>query len=437
MVSKNQSLILGICCFATVLFFLGQPLYLFYLSIIYYIFYLIEFIRFKNLNVIYLAHVFISTYFIVGLVVFNVYEFRALFLYNIDESLFNTHNLSKINYCYLISLSLLKWYYRPSYLRTINTMEMSCCSVTNNTYARIVGIWAITYLICLSFIYFYLDGRYIWFIQDAKGSYELQVVWRVISSGGLYLSALLPLYRFNTPCAQGKIFYLAVFSASFILLLLGIRMYAVLLVFSVILNAQLRGYRYQGRSLYLFYIILGLFFLSFAIFRFQTFDYSNSFALLQTIFGEFIYPHSSAFYIIINPLSFNFWPYSLQDLLFQILPFGLNDEFTPLLEGYTSFLFSNGLVAGYGGYFLLGQLYFYFGFLYFIPILIFSKFFCYADKALDKKKKPYFLTVFPIFLLVLPRMEIWTLQALFYNFVFVLTVIAISKKPNRIDWKIK
>ena len=44
-----------------------------------------------------------------------------------------------------------------------------------------------------------------------------------------------------------------------------------------------------------------VFILSFAIFRFQTFDYTNFMAIFESVAGEFVFPHSPAFYIIVNP----------------------------------------------------------------------------------------------------------------------------------------
>jgi hypothetical protein len=423
MITKKQFFIFIIGIFATILFLFKESEFLYYLSIMYFIYYVIEFIRFKSLNIIYLAHVFISTYFLFGLLVFNIYEYRVFFLHNIDDSLFTIDNLSKINYFYLISLLLLNWYYKPTKLPQNISNEKVYYGSTNIIYSKIIDIYVVIYLVVLIFSYKYLNGRYIWFIQESKGSFELQVIWQLISSGGLYLSALLPLYRINSQYNQNKYIYIFVVTSAFILLLLGIRMYAVLLIFAMLLNMQLRGLRYQGTLLYLYYIVFGLGILSFAIFRFQTFNFTNIMSIIESVAGEFVFPHSSAFYIIINPYSFDFWPYSLQDLLLQIMPFKINNEFKPILEKYVSFLLSNGIVAGYGGYFILGQLYFYFGYFFFIPLLIISKYFSLMDNVLKNKERLYLTVIFPIFLLVLPRMQIWTFKALFYNLLFVLFII--------------
>ncbi|WP_035589111.1 O-antigen polymerase [Hippea jasoniae] len=431
MITKKQIIILLFGVFATILFLFNEAKLLFYLSIVYFVYYIVEFIRFKSFNIVYLAHVFISIYFILGLLVFNIYYYRVFFLHNIDESLFTFSNLSKVNYIYLISLLLLNWFFRPTKLSFDILISKTYFEKTHILYSKFVSFYIVIYLFALIFSYKYLDGRYIWFIQENKGSFELNLIWRLISSGGLYLSALFPLYRINDHYSKSRFIYLFILVLVFILLLLGIRMYAALLIFAMLFNAQLRGFRYQGVALYLYYVVFGLGILSFAIFRFQTFDFTNTLKIIETIAGEFVFPHSSSFYIIINPYSYSFWPYSLQDLFFQILPFKLNNEFKPVLEKYVSFLLSKGQVAGYGGYFIIGQLYFYFGYLFFIPLLLISKFFSLMDTVLRKKRNLYLAVIFPVFLLILPRMQIWTLKALFYNFFFVLIVIYIINVLKR------
>lgn len=79
MIRKKQFTILIFGVLSTILFFFKEAEYIYYLAIFYFIYYLIEFIRFKSFNIVYLAHVFISTYFLFGLLVFNIVEYRAFF----------------------------------------------------------------------------------------------------------------------------------------------------------------------------------------------------------------------------------------------------------------------------------------------------------------------------------------------------------------------
>ena len=412
---------------AIIFFILSESSGIFYLSLIYYIHYIFNFIKFRSFNIVYLAHVFISIYFIFGLLIFNIYEYREFFLHNIDEALFSNKNLTIVNFIYFISLILLDWFYKPTKLSPINNKNVFYKD-TNGLYSKLVLTCSIAYLVVLIFSYYYLNGRYIWFIQETKGSIELKIIWQLISSGGLYLSALLPFIYINERYNKNKFIYLIVFLSSITLLMLGIRMYAMLLLFPIIINMQLRGFIYEGYKIYLYYIIFGLSVLIFAIFRFQTFDYTNTMAILETVAGEFVFPHSSAFYIIINPLSYDYWIVNLQDLLLQIMPASIRVEFNPILEEYTKYLLSNGLIAGYGGYFLVGQLYFYFGFLFFIPLLLISKYFNVMNNVLFYKKKIYLMSFFSIFILVLPRMQIWTMKAMFYTLMFFLVFNFLIKK---------
>ena len=423
---------INIIVFAIIAFifaFLEEHTLIYYLSLVYFMQYFIKFIKFKSFDIIYLAHVFISIYFIFGLMVFNIEEYRLFFLHNIQDSLFSDENLTKINFLYFISLLFLSFFYNPKKLT--NNTRVSKYKETNNLYSKLVKYYSIIYLFVLVSSYYYLDGRYIWFIQETKGSMELKIIWQLISSGGLYLSALLPLIYINEPHNKNKFVYIIVLLSSFLLLKLGIRMYAVLILFSILLNMQARGFRYNGYKIYIYYIVFGLAILSFAMFRFKVFDFTNTMAIIESVTGEFIFPHSSAFYIITNPLFYEYFFINLQDLVLQIMPTSVAIEFKPILEEYTTFLYKNGIIAGYGGYFLLGQLYFYFGYLFFIPLLFISHYFQIMNSVLIKREKLYLMTIFPIFLLVLPRMQIWTFKALFWNLLFFLVFICFIKKIQK------
>lgn len=185
------------------------------------------------------------------------------------------------------------------------------------------------------------------------------------------------------------------------LLKFGVRNYAFVLFFALMINFQKRGLKFTIKYL-LVIVFLSIVMLVQALTR-AGLSGIDSFNLL-TAFMEFVAPGISSHYYINNPLGYSN-PFALFDFILQLLPERMCPQQTfELMKSY--YLLHGYNITPIGGHFLFGELFLYFSWLSPFFLLLSNYYFLNLRSQLSCKKISILTVVFPFVAINLSRFEI-------------------------------
>jgi hypothetical protein len=263
--------------------------------------------------------------------------------------------------------------------------------------------------------------NYFTFIEDAP-----DIMYPLISYGGIICSPIIISSNINYPWYRKRLFIITTIIPIVLLALIGIRIYSLLFIFSVILNMQIRGLKiYNKKVLFSIMVVLG-FVLFQSVVRAGLSGFGNLFSIL-TLLGEFFLGAISSYYLIIDPEKF--YPNAnIIDFFVSLLPARLIPYRT--LDDFAAYYYKRGmLVWPAGGIFLYGQLYFYFGILSFIVMILFSFYLLKIKGDLDSRKLDSSAVCLPLLFIVLPRYPLYLIKSALVGWIFFLFLkLFITKK---------
>jgi hypothetical protein len=244
---------------------------------------------------------------------------------------------------------------------------------------------------------------YFTFIEDAPDS-----LYSLVSYGSIICSPIIISSNIKYPWYKKRLFIIISIIPIVLLALLGIRIYSLLFIFSVILNMQLRGLKLYSKNV-LFFILIVLGFVLFqSVVRAGLSSFGDLFSIL-TLLGEFFFPGISSYYLIIDPVKF--YPHiNVVDFITSLLPAKLIPYIS--LNDFAAYYYKRGIsVWPVGGMFLYGQLYFYFGIFSVLVMSLLSFYLLRVKQSLLSKKLDLNVVGLPILFIVLPRYPLYLIKS--------------------------
>ena len=403
------------CLISYILF--NEPIFVFIPYLLYWFYFSIKLFKGKAIS-IELFFVFLSVYLFMGSAYFVIEDITLTVYKYVEKAPFYFDSRSKKTLTSIYSLFLLPCYF-VSMKRLPPLTSLSCDYYKGETIGKLASCFLLINIIYASYIYKILGGKYI-FWSDLSASYFNLLGWFTMISTAFIVAAFT-----NSPSSKRKLFYFLVFILLSLMIALHIRLYAVAIVFALLLNAEIRGFRLNAKWVSLLAILLSFIVLQ-SVLRFQKFDFSDFYNLTFTILGEFILPHISSYYLIIDPLYQIGGPDYL-DIFKQFLPTSIRPV-SSLYEIRTKYLLYNVDIWPVGGIFFIGQLYYFFGLLSFPLFSIFIIFMSKLKSNLIDKQYSILLVMLPSIFMILPRMELWTIRVSFIGFLLIMALKIIFHK---------
>ena len=273
-------------------------------------------------------------------------------------------------------------------------------------------------IIFLIGIVIYTKGTYIHFIPNTGKLFNM-IGWITI------LNSSLIVYSFVTRNYKEKKIYSIILMINIMLYYkLRIRMYLMLILFSMLLNFQLRGYKFKKK--HIFILVVGVILVLYGnILRFNGLKAKLDLNTFFIVFGEFIMPSISGNYLVNNMLAYKISFYDkIFNLFLQFLPTSIRPE-AILYKFYNFYLKNNINIWPAGGVAIVGQLYFFLGDFYIFFTYFLKKIFI---KIKNKKYSIHILAGIPMLFMILPRMEIWAVRNSIIMIIFNVIILKIVKE---------
>lgn len=373
------------------------------------------------LTVIDVVILFLSIYLYFGGVYYGSPEFRALASKLFSVNIGNNQEI--IDAIYLVFLSLLFFNAFISMLNLRLSPLKPIKYLQKKSVINIFGVVLLSVTIIFSFyVYMKTNGRYLHFSDEGE------IYFNTLGSLIVYSSSFLVIAFSGYKHYEKKWFYVLTLMLVLLLTMMSVRMFAAVLLFSILLNYQIRGGRFNVKVLLFLSLIFALI-ISRSIFRFQTFDMTNVLLTQMSLVGEFFIPSISTYYFFENAVDYNFL-FNWTDLITQMLPSNFR-SFARLYEFRLDYISNGQDPWPIGGLLFVGQFYFYFSFFGFIVYFYMMYFLLRIKSNLQSEKFTLWYAVVPIFCMVLPRMELWTLRAVLVNIVLLIVFKVILSKPRK------
>lgn len=363
-----------------------------------------------NIDIVDITIAFFLMYCIFGCLMFSAPELTKDLQQFADIEL-NVDNTGLIKYFSVMVISTVPY----SYLLIQNIKEPSNI-VKSKIYKKDVafnhgGNWCEILLVCfiviLMILYYYTDGVYIWYSNITNAA----KVFNYISWIAILISGLVPMAHLDYDYKQKKGFLLLAIGVVIMYWKLKIRMYCALFLLGILINLHLRGMVIKRKHFLLMIPLLGVFLMG-NIWRFESYKFGNFTNDIFSVFGEFFLPNISAYYLINNPLNYD-GGFRFLDLLSQLLPSALRPQAS--LYKFAEFYISNGQNPWpVGGIAFQGQMYYYFGFFFEMAFIIVAFYLNAVRKNLVQRRRSILVACFPLFCMIMPRMEVWTLRSMLF-----------------------
>jgi hypothetical protein len=398
--------------FALLAFISRQNKYLFFIGIfdIVFLWSIIArlFLFEKKITIVEIFLVFFSLYILGSYFIFNT------LLFSLIEDVFfiKTPSLTMYELCILNMYFFL--YTKILFIILLDTINKKIKTISINNLCQFNKIYYIPLCIYSIFLIFIKIkyGNYFAFIEDSP-----DFMYSLISYGGIICSPIIISSNINYPWYKKKFFIVITIVPIVTLALIGIRIYSLLIIFSVILNMQLRGLKLYSKTIVLLLLLLLGFVLFQSVIRAGLNSIGDMYSL-ATLLGEFFLPAISSYYLIIDPGQF--YPHiNIIDFIISILPSKLIPYIS--LNDFAGFYFRKGILTWpVGGIFLYGQLYFYFGkFSVFVMILL-STYLLRTKNKLNSKNIDFSVICLPLLFIILPRYPLYLIKSVFVGLVLFL-----------------
>jgi hypothetical protein len=398
--------------FAVVAFILCQNRYLFFIGIfdIVFLWFIIArrlFVE-KRTTIIEIFLVFFSFYISGAYLLFNTS------LLSLTEDAF----LIKISVPTIYELRILNIFFlvhtKIQFIVLLDVKEKAQKFVSIDNYGQFNKIYYIPIIIYSVFLLFIKIryGNYFTFIKDSP-----DIMYSLISYGGIICSPIIISSNIKCPWYKKRLFIIITIVPIILLALIGIRIYSLLFIFSLILNMQVRGLKLYHKSILFLIVILLGFVLFQAVARSGLSEFGNLFSIL-TLLGEFYIPGISSYYLIIDPEKF--YPHiNIVDFFVSLLPAKLIPYIS--LNEFASYYYKRGISTWpIGGIFLYGQLHFYFGIFSFIAMILFSFYLLRIRRKLDSKRLDLSVIGLPLLFIVLPRYPLYLIKSVLVGLILFL-----------------
>lgn len=394
------------------------PLVLFFLYA--YISFLIYTFKYNRVDIVKLFILLLMTYSLAGVIVFNIDIFREAFsLYSgIDDRIFSVEALFKYDLVILIA--------NMPFLIMLSKKNSGQHLITTSNRDQLVfiKIGLLTEIFCVFFIFLLLyislkTGREYIANSDVQGR---DFILNTMGWGGVILSGLIPFSYKNVKINKTKRFFILIGLVVLLLGSLGIRMYSSIFIFLLLINLNMRGYILPAKSI--FFIAIVFFILLYvAILRFNVLSFDDISVILFTMFGELIIPNLSAIFLINNPLNLD-QSLVFTDLFAQLLPSVVRPH--PNLYIFRDYYIAQGFDPWpIGGIFYLGQLFFYFNWMFVFVIILLCVYFSALQNLLYQKKVSLLIIAFPMLAMILPRVELWVMRSSLISLFIYLLIFAL------------
>lgn len=263
-------------------------------------------------------------------------------------------------------------------------------------------------LFYLYYIHIATRGVYIAIIQTAAANKMANLMgWISILTSG----AILSVYSNDKGTDKKKWVYLLLVMLVIMFWVLKSRMYCAMFLIEILICKYLDGFRFKKKHIFFLFLCMCILLFT-ATLRFSSYNYGNFYYDLFTIIGEFALSGVSSYYLINNPFEFQD-PLRIRDLFFQLLPSGMRPM--PALMDFHEFCISHGYNPWpAGGIQFQGQMYFYVGIFFLVGEIIVIKYLRYVRRKLNKGQVTPLVAGFPVFCLILPRMQVWTLRSMIF-----------------------
>lgn len=412
-----ESMVILFCAFTGLA--LGQPHFLFFVGIIdvlfFYSLFLFNYFKRGNITIIDIFIAFLFIYVLAYYFLFNTVVLTSISsVFGVKIIPIKDNTLAYVNFVFIVYgkvlflpiLDCAKHYNK----KTIGLIQYN---TTNNMYLIFVFIVYITYLL---FLHIKFGSSYIRLMQSPMGDFYFSL----ISIGGWICSPLI--VSSNLKSKWNNYNAISVLSIAIVILLalLGIRIYSLMIIFSLFINLQCRGININNNKVILFILFILFFILYQSLARIGIRDIKNLYSLF-TLLGEFFFSIMSSYYLIGDPLIF-LPKIRIDDLFIQILPSFFRSK--PIIENFREYYIAKGYDPWPGGgLFLFGQIDFYFGFFGIVVLLMFSLFLSRINASFKKGHYYWQLPYLPVLFMVLFRYPIWlTKTVLFEAVAFVLNI---------------
>ena len=392
--------------------------------LLFYILLIVKLIRRKDLSIIEVFIAFLFLYVIGTYIFFNNIQFRTLILnifvnsipYPTDSELLIQNT---ILYVFTKILQL------PICDLKFNLRIKEKASILTNKFDFIIFI----FLFIFSFFLFYLVhsfSNYYDFLENSGPAFSL------IGYFSYILSILIIITDLNKSWKKGLLRTILCLLCIALIAKIGSRTYAIYLTFSLLINLKKRGMRF-GNRVFLVFFAIGFFAILYqSIARTGMHGLANSYNKL-TLFAEFFLPAYSFFYFVNNPLHYSvLFPSS--DFFVKLLPTKILPQLQ--MDQFINFYSSQNIsVAPVGGFFLYGQLIYYFGVFSILFVVLIALYFSFYKEIIEKQNNFMVSCIFPMIFLLVPRQFLYLLPKTIIVIVLIyllMQILIYSKKKNNI-----
>lgn len=375
----------------------------------------------KRITTVDLFFLFYSLYLLFGVLFFAVAFFQDIVCEVVTEGCFDLNSELSVVYSCILTTALTPCYLALKSSRVREGLDDGVgLSYRASTLLGVIAIFMVLITSSYSIYLYYLTGGAYIFWSGVDSSYFNALGWLTILS----LSVIVLAFN-HLDYKKLYVFYVLVFVLIVVLALLHIRIYAAAVLFSLLLNMEIRGFRFDKKALIILIIVFaGV--LAQSVFRFQNFDYSDVKNLAFTLSGEFLLPHISSFYLMQNPFGINS-SFSVTDLFTQLLP----SDMRPYPELYS--FRDEYIKAGVhpwpiGGIFFIAQLYYFFSYFGIGVYLLLFFSIIRLKTSLSRGNYTIWYAVLPPLFMILPRIELWTLRACLVNMLLLMFIKYVLKR---------